>query len=42
MYGMCQGKRVSLKKDVKELEMTEHVCSRKYVVSQKVLFTSAK
>ena len=31
MYNMCQDKRVCLKKEIKELEMTEHVCSRMYV-----------
>jgi len=31
MYGTCQGKRVCLKKKIKELEMTKHVYSRKYV-----------
>ena len=31
MYGMCQGKRVCLKKEIKELDKTEHACSRKYM-----------
>ena len=31
MYGTCQGKRVPLKNEIKELEMTKHVCYRKYV-----------
>ena len=31
MYGTCQGKRVCVKKEIKELVMTEHVCYRKYV-----------
>ena len=31
MYGTCQNKKVGFKKKIKELEMTEHACSRKYV-----------
>ena len=31
MYGTCHGKRACLKKEIKELETTEHVCSWKYV-----------
>ena len=31
MYGTCQGKGVGLEKEIKELEMTEYVCPRKYV-----------
>ena len=38
MYGTCQGKRVCLKKDIKELEMTEHACPRKYVCFTKGTF----
>ena len=38
MYGTCQGKRICLKKDIKELEMTEHACSRKYVCFTKGTF----
>ena len=38
MYGTCQGKRIGLKKEIKELEMTEHVCSRKYVCFTKGTF----
>ena len=30
MHGTCQGERVDLRKEIKELEMIEHVCSRKY------------
>ena len=26
MYGTCQGKRVCLKREIKELEITEHTC----------------
>ena len=37
MYDRCQDKRVCLKKEIKE-EMTEHVCSRKYVCSTKATF----
>ena len=40
MYGTCQGKKVCLKKKIKELEMTEHASVRSTCVSQKVLFTS--
>ena len=42
MYSTCQGKRVCLKKEIKDLEMTEHVYYRKYVCFTKVLFTSGK
>ena len=38
MYGTCQGKRVGLKKEIKELEITEDVCSRKYVCFTKGTF----
>ena len=31
MHGTCQGKRVGLEKEIKELETTEHISSRKYV-----------
>ena len=42
MYGTCQGKMVCLKKEIKELEMTEHVYSRKYVPSTKGTFHFGK
>ena len=38
MYGTCQDERVSLKKEIREWEMTEYVCSRKYVRSTKDTF----
>ena len=37
MYGMYQGKGIYLKKEIK-IEMTEHVCSRKYVCPSKGIF----
>ena len=38
MYGTCQGKRACLKKEIKELELIEHVFSRKYVCVTKGTF----
>ena len=31
IYGTCQDKSVCLKKEIKELELIKHACSRKYV-----------
>ena len=42
MHGTWQGKRVGLEKEIKELEITEHPCSRKYVRFTKGTFTSGK
>ena len=38
MYGACPGKRICLKKEIKEFEITEHACSRKYACFTKGTF----
>ena len=42
MYGTYRDKKVCLKKEIKELEMTEHTCFRKYVRSTKGSFHPGK